>query len=39
MAVPPERETGPDAAEVRLNRLLNLILEGAVEALGSTRRP
>jgi len=34
MAVPPEREGGPDAAEVRLNRLLNLILEGAVEALG-----
>jgi ANTAR domain/GAF domain len=30
----PEREDGPDAAEVRLNRLLNLILESAVEALG-----
>jgi GAF domain-containing protein len=27
-------EEGPDAAEVRLNRLLNLILEAAVEALG-----
>jgi hypothetical protein len=34
MAEPPEREQEPDAAEVRLNRLLNLILEGAVEALG-----
>ena len=34
MAEPPQREDGPDAAEVRLNRLLNLILEGAVEALG-----
>src|SRR5256885_7574896 len=27
-------EEAPDAAEVRLNRLLNLILETAVEALG-----
>jgi GAF domain-containing protein len=34
MAEPPKREEGPDAAEVRLNRLLNLILEAAVEALG-----
>src|SRR4051795_7148817 len=30
----PLREAGPDAAEVRLNRLLNMILEAAVEALG-----
>jgi ANTAR domain/GAF domain len=30
----PQRDDGPDAAEVRLNRLLNLILESAVEALG-----
>jgi GAF domain-containing protein len=29
-----QRDDGPDAAEVRLNRLLNLILESAVEALG-----
>jgi ANTAR domain-containing protein len=28
------REQAPDAAEVRLNRLVNLILEAAVEALG-----
>src|SRR3954454_24901753 len=34
MADAPLREDGPDAAEVRLNRLLNLILEAAVEALG-----
>jgi GAF domain-containing protein len=34
MADPQERDDGPDAAEVRLNRLLNLILESAVEALG-----
>ena len=34
MADAPLREEGPDAAEVRLNRLLNLILEAAVEALG-----
>src|SRR3954463_9023007 len=34
MADPLQREEGPDAAEVRLNRLLNLILESAVEALG-----
>ena len=34
MADAPVREEGPDAAEVRLNRLLNLILEAAVEALG-----
>jgi GAF domain-containing protein len=34
MADPLQREDGPDAAEVRLNRLLNLILESAVEALG-----
>jgi hypothetical protein len=34
MADAPLREDGPDAAEVRLNRLLNLILESAVEALG-----
>jgi hypothetical protein len=33
MADAPLREAGPDAAEVRLNRLLNLILESAVEAL------
>src|SRR3954453_8064559 len=30
----PLRGDGPDAAEVRLNRLLNMILEAAVEALG-----
>ena len=34
MADAPAHEEGPDAAEVRLNRLLNLILEAAVEALG-----
>ena len=34
MADATRREDGPDAAEVRLNRLLNLILESAVEALG-----
>jgi GAF domain-containing protein len=34
MADAPLRDDGPDAAEVRLNRLLNLILESAVEALG-----
>jgi hypothetical protein len=34
MADAPLRGSGPDAAEVRLNRLLNLILESAVEALG-----
>jgi GAF domain-containing protein len=34
MADAPLPEEGPDAAEVRLNRLLNLILEAAVEALG-----
>ena len=34
MADAPRRDDGPDAAEVRLNRLLNLILESAVEALG-----
>ena len=34
MADAPQREDGPDAAEVRLNRLLNMILETAVEALG-----
>ena len=34
MADAPSPEEGPDAAEVRLNRLLNLILEAAVEALG-----
>ena len=28
------RDQGPDAAETRLNRLLNMILESAVEALG-----
>jgi hypothetical protein len=28
------RDDGPDAAETRLNRLLNMILETAVEALG-----
>jgi len=33
MAHPPQREE-PDAAETRLNRLLNMILESAVEALG-----
>src|SRR5439155_18330326 len=30
----PLPEVVPDAAEVRLNRLLNLLLEAAVEALG-----
>src|SRR5213078_376741 len=34
MADAPSPEEGPDAAEVRLNRLLNLILESAVEAVG-----
>jgi ANTAR domain/GAF domain len=34
MAEAPGREDGPDAAEVRLKRLLSLILESAVEALG-----
>jgi ANTAR domain/GAF domain len=34
MADAPLREDGADAAEVRLNRLLNLILEAAVEAVG-----
>src|SRR5690348_2008857 len=34
MAGEPQREQERDAAEVRLNRLLNLILETAVEALG-----
>ena len=34
MADAPQREAAPDAAEVRLHRLLNLILESAVEALG-----
>src|SRR3954468_22234155 len=34
MADAPLRGDGPDAAEVRLNRLLNMILEAAVEALG-----
>jgi ANTAR domain-containing protein/GAF domain-containing protein len=34
MADAPQRAEAPDAAEVRLNRLLNLILEAAVEALG-----
>src|SRR3954467_4389539 len=34
MADAPLPEEGPDAAEVRLNRLLNLILEAAVEELG-----
>ena len=34
MANAPQCEDRPDAAEVRLNRLLNLILESAVEALG-----
>jgi hypothetical protein len=34
MADAPQREDGPDTAEVRLNRLLNMILEAAVEALG-----
>ena len=29
-----ERDSTADAAEVRLNRLLNLILETAVEAIG-----
>jgi hypothetical protein len=42
MADAPFRDEGADAAEVRLNRLLNLILEAAVEALGfdaATVRP
>jgi hypothetical protein len=34
MADAPQRDEGPDAAEQRLNRLLNMILESAVEALG-----
>jgi hypothetical protein len=34
MADAPLREETLDAAEVRLNRLLNLILEAAVDALG-----
>ncbi len=34
MADAPQREEGLDAAEVRLNRLLNTILESAVELLG-----
>jgi hypothetical protein len=34
MADASDRPAGPDQAEVRLNRLLNLILESAVEALG-----
>src|SRR5436190_19232045 len=34
MADAPLRGNGPDAAEARLNQLLNLILEAAVEALG-----
>ena len=34
MADASQREDGPDAAEVRLNRLLNMILESAVEGLG-----
>jgi hypothetical protein len=34
MADHSDRPAGSDAAEVRLNRLLNLILESAVEALG-----
>src|SRR4051795_6858610 len=34
MADAPLRGDAPDAAEVRLNRLLNLILDSAVEALG-----
>src|SRR5436305_9213129 len=34
MADALRRGDGPDAAEVRLNRLLNVILEAAVEALG-----
>ena len=34
MADALQRGDGPDAAEVRLNRLLNVILEAAVEALG-----
>jgi GAF domain-containing protein len=34
MADAPMREDESDAAEVRLNRLLNMILESAVEALG-----
>src|SRR3954452_9149953 len=34
MADAEQREEGPDAAEVRLNRLLNTILETAVEMIG-----
>jgi ANTAR domain/GAF domain len=34
MADASQRDEGPDAAEVRLNRLVNMILESAVEALG-----
>jgi hypothetical protein len=34
MADAPQRDDGSDAAEQRLNRLLSLILESAVEALG-----
>jgi transcriptional regulator with GAF, ATPase, and Fis domain len=34
MADATMRDDGPDTAEVRLNRLLNMILEAAVEALG-----
>ena len=34
MADAPQREEGWDAAEQRLNRLLNMILESVVEALG-----
>jgi hypothetical protein len=34
MAEAPLREDGPDAAEARLSRLLNLIVESAVAALG-----
>jgi len=34
MADATARDQGPDAAETRLNRLLNMILESAVEALG-----
>src|SRR5437763_661957 len=34
MANAPLRDDGADAAEVRLNRLLNILLESAVEALG-----
>jgi hypothetical protein len=34
MADAPRRDEGSDAAEQRLNRLLNMILESAVAALG-----